>query len=379
MPRLPEPGAPGARYRAAGRGRLVSPQDLPAALSSRFEVLRNDPDATAVLLADDGNAASARALTAATAELFESLATPRRLEIHGRDDDESIARLVLDGVLEVEHAGRFVSGPAAHPVWFDGVPAPATSRLAALSHAALRHGEVLGAGDRVLQRRLYQFNSRPVTPEWRRRLAGDAAVRGFLRVGARAPRGLTHAVEPAWHYWRRNDRYQPSERREPSLKLYISPGIEALPDALHLTVAQLRSVSGMLAVKAGRDEYGLMRPDGLVAYFSDWVALSNTAIQLSRLLAGTVAQGVPFTAEVAGDGLLSWASDPPAGSANLEWAGDGSWRAWITGRLASSLTLAASRPAQVRGWVFALDRLSLDGVDPVTWAPTSSVWAGEAA
>lgn len=377
MPRRSDQGPDGARYRAALRYTIVAPRDLPRAVASRFQLLDAVPDATAVLLPRDGTAAGARALTTETASLIRSLRAPRRLEAGDGGAHRAIPQMVLDGVLEVECAGEFVSGPAAHPVWFDGAPPHAASRHAALSQDAVRHGEALGVGGLELQHRLYQFNSRPATPEWRHRLGGDPAVASYLRAATSSPRGLVHTAEPAWHYWRRRARHRARGRRSPALKLYVSPGIEGLPEALDAALTLLQSVTGMVAVKAARDVYGLMRPDSLVAYFTDRAALDEAATHLAAALAGASPQGVPFTAECGGDGLLSWATDPPADSASLDWTGDSSWRAWITGRLASSLSAAASRPARVPGWVFALDRLSLDGVDPETWTPSALPWAGQ--
>lgn len=378
MPRFPEQGPNGARYRAAPHFTIVAPHDLPGAVAARVASLDNASQATAVLLPRNSAAGGARALTSDTAALFRSLGVPRPLPAEQCGGPRAIARLVLDGILEVEHEGEFVSGPAAHPVWFDGAPPRAASRHSALSHAAVRHGEKLGISGAALQHRLYQFNSRPATPDWRQRLASDAAVASFLDAAGAPPRGLTHTIEPAWHYWRPRRADRERGRRAPTRKLYVSPGIECLPGALHATLTLLQSMSGMVAVKAARDVYGLMRPDNLVAYFTDAAALDEAAIQLAGRLAGLAPQGVPFTAERGGDGLLSWAADPPADSASLDWAGDSSWRAWITGRLASSLTLAASHPGGPPGWVFALDRLSLDGVDPETWAPPGPVWAEQA-
>ncbi len=351
---------------------------MPPAVASRFQLLAGASDATAVLLPRDGTAAGARALTSGTAALFRSLSVPRTLELGEAGGHLAIARLVLDGVVEVEYEGEFVSGPASHPAWFDGLPPRADARHAALSRAAVRQGEAIGLSGGALQHRLYQFNSRPATPEWRQRLPGDAEVATFLHVATSARRGLAHALESAWHYWRPRRRHRGSGRRAPDLKLYISPGIERLPEALHTALDLLQSDTGMLAVKAGRDVYGLLRPDNLVAYFSEAAALGEAATRLAAALAGAPSQGVPFTCDRGGDGLVSWAADPPADSASLDWTGDGSWRAWITGRLASSLTLAAAHPADVPGWVFALDRLSLDGVDIETWAPSNPAWATQA-
>ena len=248
MPRLPERGPIGAWYRAAPHFRIVAPRDLPRAVASRFLLLDNAPDAPAVLPPGDRTAGGARALTTGTASLFRSLSVPRPLDAGEGGGSRAIARLVLDGILEVEHEGEFVSGPAAHPAWFDGVPPCAASRHAALSHAAVRHGEGLGLSGVELQHRLYQFNSRPATPEWRQRLAGDPAVVAYLRAADSPPRGLTHTIELAWHYWRRRRGYRESGRRAPSLKLYVSAGIEGLPDALHSTLMLLQSVSGMLTM-----------------------------------------------------------------------------------------------------------------------------------
>jgi hypothetical protein len=261
-------------------------------------------------------------------------------------------------------------------VYFDGPPTQPTGRLAALSYDAFRYAESLGVDDaRVLRHRLYRYNSRPVSPEWRRRLPADSAVSRFLR-GGRAERGLVHAPERGWHYWRSS---RTAARATPAFKLYVSPGIDDVPAALAATLAALGRIRGMVAVKVGRDVHALMRADKLVAYFRDSEALRQAAAELGTALGGMLAHGVPFTADLAGGGLLSWATDPPAETISLDWAGDGSWRVWIASRLASSLALAASEPdGSAPGWLFAVDRLSLDGVDLATWAPSPGVWGGGA-
>ncbi|MGE5093365.1 MAG: hypothetical protein ACM3OH_14450 [Bacillota bacterium] len=364
-----------ARYRAARRYRLVPPDELPASIAPHLADCRNDPEFGGVLLPRDDGGDGVRALTHAAAELFRSVARPRPVDTASAGGPDALARLVLDGVLEVECRGAFVSRARAHELYFDGSP-PAwqSSRLASVSGDAVQHAESLGISDpRVLRQRLYRYSTRPASPVWRRRLATDAAVSRYLRIG-RMARGMSHTLEPAWHYWR------PVRRKAngaPAFKLYISPGIDDTPAALDATLAVLGRARGIVAVKAGRDVHALMRPDKLVAYFSDRESLHAAAAELGTALGGTPPQGVPFTSDLAGDGLLSWATDPPADTTTLDWAGDGSWRAWIAARLASSLALAASeRDASTPAWLFAVDRLSLDGVDLATWAPISGVWAG---
>jgi hypothetical protein len=376
MPPLPPHELTAARYRAARRYRVVPPDELPPSVAPYFAACRDDPEFGGALLPRGDATATIRALTRAAADLFRSLARPREVDPAGVGGPDALARLVLDGVLEVEHRGAFVSRTGAHGVYFDGAPPLRQgSRLAAVSDDAVRYAESLGVTDpRVLRQRLYRYHCRPASPEWRRRLADDGAVSRFLRIGRGGRRGLSHALEPGWHYWRPT---RSAARSTPAFKLYASPGIDDVPAALEATLAALGRASGMVAAKVGRDVHALLRPDKLVAYFRDGDALRAAAGELGAALRGMPAHGVPFTADLTGDGLVSWAADPPADRISLDWAGDGSWRVWIASRLASSLALAVSEPAgSAPAWLFAIDRLSLDGVDLATWAPGSGVWGG---
>lgn len=378
MPRLPHPALAAARYRAAPRYRVVPPDELPPSVASHLAACWDDPEFGGALLPRADETGAVRALTRAAADLFRSLARPRAVDPAGAGGPDALARLVLDGVLEVEHRGAFVSLTGAHRLYFDGSPPPRqASRLAAVSDDAVRYAESLGVVDpRVLRQRLYRYHSRPASPAWRRRLAADGAVSRFLRIGRAARRGLSHALEPGWHYWRPT---RSAARSTPAFKLYVSPGIDDVPAALEATLALLSRARGIVAVKVGRDVHALLRPDKLVAYFRDGDALRAAAGELATALRGLRAHGVPFTADLTGDGLLSWAADPPADAISLDWAGDGSWRVWIASRLASSLALAATeRDGSPPGWLFAVDRLSLDGVDLATWTPSAGVW-GEGA
>lgn len=378
MPRRPESPPAGTRYRAAPAFRVVPLGQLPDEEARRLAPLAEDSEFGGVLVPRRGTPRLTRALSRAAADLFRSRTRPGTIEPARAGGSDALARLVLDGVLEVEVDGAFATGAAAHGVYFDGLPLEGRSRLARLSLDAVRHGEALGLPDpRVLHRRLYQFHARPVSPGWRRRLGTESAVAAFLGVRRGSGRGLGHAVERGWHYWRRSG--SGAGKRAPAYKLYISPAVEGLPEALAGTIDLLRRNPGPVAVKVGRDLPGLLRADKLVAYFRDRATLLEAAAALGRSLAGMPAHGVPFTADLGGDGLLSWAADPPADAAVFDWVGDGSWRAWVTARLASSLTLATSASAAVPGWLFAVDRLSLDGVDPATWEPAPAVWAAGSA
>jgi hypothetical protein len=128
--------------------------------------------------------------------------------------------------------------------------------------------------------------------------------------------------------------------------------------------------AGARRFKIGADAQGLLRPDKIVVYMADAQELVHIARALERALDGVTPHGVPFTAELAGDGLLSWGGDPPPDAGPI---GEGveSWRLSVTRRLAEYLTAAQIAPLRrVRPSEFALARLAIDGVDVSSFAPT---------
>jgi hypothetical protein len=108
---------------------------------------------------------------------------------------------------------------------------------------------------------------------------------------------------------------------------------------------------------------GICRTDKIVVYFNDLDALHETAQELAMRLHGVPAQGVPFTAAVTEDGLLSWAVDPRATS----------WRHWLVGRLAEHLVQGRREDDGLPPWRYALQRLGLDGVDTDRWARADGI------
>ena len=119
----------------------------------------------------------------------------------------------------------------------------------------------------------------------------------------------------------------------------------------------------------------MLRPDKLVAYFGSFEQLSLAAEQLARSLDGCPVHGVPFTAALTADGLLSWGLDPPAGERLLPWQTGESWRVWVAHRLAIALLAARGAGATaIEPWHFALERLALEGIDTGTWTPSAALW-----
>jgi hypothetical protein len=308
---------------------------------------------------------TAKAVNASTAWLLRELEHAAPLPVPVRDDPDALAaaeRLVLDGLLEVEIAGRFVTGAAAGRLRSPDTGA-GSGPLAALSLAALRYGTALGKLEPLrLSERLYFYNRVPATPG-RRRALGAAAARAadeMSRTGWRKPRG----AEPAgWYAWRR-----PGDRSTPRHKLYVSPRPDESPEAA-VAAARVLAGSEALALKLGRDGAGLLRPDKLVAYFASRVHVQAAAGAVSQALAGCPAQGVPFSAALDDDGLVSWGVDPPPQAGRLPWDGS-SWRRSVTDQLARAL-LEAHRAELAEPWRHALARVERAGVDTATWAPAA--------
>ena len=219
----------------------------------------------------------------------------------------------------------------------------------------------------------------------RRRLAGAAAaVEAWLGVapgGANRPR-LDAAWRPSPPSAARLSRRARRAETAPAdggttWKLYVSPAPEALAETFGAVLDALAAARAP-QFKVGAGAAGLLRPDKIVAYFPSFERLAAAAEAMTSRLAGVAAQGVPFTSEIGGDGLLSWGMDPPATPA-ASWNGRLSWRLWLTHRLARALISARqssdeSSPAEP--WRFALlERLRLEGVDTATWTPAASLWS----
>jgi hypothetical protein len=299
-----------------------------------------------------------------TALLFLTLRDPGPLPAYvrsllGAGTAAAVARLVADGVLEVEREGELVWGPAA----LEPSQAPARGRLALLSIEALRLAQALPGNDpRPVAVRLYGYNGRPMTPAWKRRWPSPEVVETRLGIAGKLDGRWIASGRSGWLSWRARE----AEAREggPTWKLYVSPAPEALEGAFGGIVEAL--ARGRAArFKIGPDAAGLLRPDKIVAYFPSFERLGEAAGMITERLEGIPAQGVPFTSEIAGDGLLSWGLDPPA-------AGE-SWRFRLVHRLAAAL-LAARVAGAAEPWRAALERVRLEGVDVETWTPGARVW-----
>src|SRR5262249_42869089 len=148
-----------------------------------LEGLKDDPDCYGILRPRTAGNLTIKAASRDVALLFFTLQSPGSLPRYvrqslGQQCDRTIAKMVLDGILEIEADGALLSGPAAHAYLFDGLncPAPETF-LAALSHRALHYAESLDITDvSLLSARLYQYNRLPACARWQQLLPDQEAV-----------------------------------------------------------------------------------------------------------------------------------------------------------------------------------------------------------
>ncbi len=325
-----------------------------------------------------------RVVVSDTALLFLTMGREGRLPEYfralcGSRTEDRVRQLVLDGILEVECEGSFVSGPAARKSLLGDEPYAGRGPLAALSIEALRCVEALGELTVAeTTSRLYGFGRRPITSTRKRQLydSGVATLSGYLggvprdvdRYWVLSP--VTNAHWVMWRPVRSMDHGEPAR-----FKMYVSPGLDRIAETFDATAAILGQVAGVRGLKLGRGPSGLTRPDKLVAYFSRLDDLHEAGTSLQRRLAGCEVHGVPFTAALSDDGLLSWGADRPR-----QVAGEPeSWRLWIASKLAQHFDTARTSEAKGAQWRFVLDRLRLDGVNTETWAPDVAYWSSHVA
>lgn len=264
--------------------------------------------------------------------------------------------------------------------------------LEALSIEAVRYGQDLGPLDIPdLAARLYRYNAQPAsTPVLASLMALDqAAATGALGTVVASKRdsstGLVVAsLDSDWARWAPAsiinldadagaDGFGGEETREPSTalyKLYISPAVPELRDALQVLGEVLPRVEA-LAFKRARGT-ALLRPDKVVLHFASWEQLAEAAHILHQALRGIVPQGVPFTAPLFDDMLISWGADPPADAPGLHAAE--SWRSWVTTRVAEELAATmCDGESGAEPWKDALCRLARYDIDVPAFSPGESM------
>jgi hypothetical protein len=379
-----------ATFRGNSRYTLVVFDRLSSEQRKALHDLQSDPDFYGILYSPTQPGLGIKSVCRETALLYLTLQEPGRLPSYVKmlfkeKCNQAIAELVLDGILEIERNGVFVSGSDAHEFIYTEEPSLTThGTLARLSVEALQYGQALEIHDSSkLSARLYFYNRLPLSLFWRRAFPTSDAVAKYLGIqtsGAtkvlldRHWRKVSPLPSNGWRIWESCHARAAFEEPTAIYKLYVSPACSHMREAFQTTVAVLSKLQAP-NFKIGIDVYGLLRPDKIIAYFRSFDELGEAAEHMGHELEGMPAHGVPFTAEIAGHGLLSWGIDPPAEQQVLSWQGRESWRLWVTNRLAIALLAAREAPSsKLEPWQFAMERLRLEGIDTTTWTPAINMW-----
>lgn len=378
-------------FRANPNYKLILFDRLPPEQQGALKDLQEDPDFYGILYPRAETSLGIKSVCQETALLFFTLQEPGKLPSYvrarfGEQCNQAIAELVLDGMLEIEHNGTFVSGADAYELIYRDEPLSASQgEISQLSIEALKYAQALALDDVPrLSARLYFYNRVPLSPQWKRRFPTPDAVAEYLGIRGDGPNKLmldqhwlqvsSPPANDGWLMWRPRYERRAPQRNEMTYKLYVSPACEFVRDAFQAFLEE-SSALRTSTFKVGKTVYGLLRPDKLVVYFESFEDLAKAADHLQHRLEGCPAHGVPFTAGITPDGLLSWGIDPPRAAQAPIWQVRESWRLWVTNRLATALVVAkASQSGAVEPWQFALERLCLAGVDVETWAPTGKIW-----
>jgi hypothetical protein len=376
-------------FRASRAYELVPFDRLSVREQANIGELARDPEFFGVLRPRAPGDGTVKAVSRNVALLVYALQTAGpipRVAVAGGDDSivDAVRRLTLDGVLELERDGTFVSGPGVFDVSHERNAETAVARI---SRDALRLVATIANEDSMsLGDRLYRFNRRPLTPRWSANVRTPGDVLRFAGAGASTKTALTLErqwkrrtadLDGAWISWWPRDASRNRRRiadTDVTHKLYVSPRTEALPEVFPAVVDALAD-AGAPPFKIGASAAGILRPDKLVIYLERRDAAQDVAFEISKRLGDTPAHPVPFTREVAGDGLVSAGMDPPSARALINHVG-ASWRLWICRRLGSYVASAQRSGAAEGAARFALERIALDGIDPSTWEPSETAVRG---
>ncbi|MFF2287221.1 hypothetical protein [Peribacillus butanolivorans] len=360
-------------------------EQLPPQIKQLFPHLENEQNHYAILYPLNSFQLDLKSICKNTELLFYSLQQPSILPsslklMFGDNLPESIAKMVLDGILEIQNNGSFISGTAAYPLLYESIfEEEMDSLIPRLSIDALKYADSLeGADYNTLISRMYFYNRIPNSPEWKKIYPSSDSV--LKTLGLEEGESFQSRFDQKWSYHKQKPiqsgwlsfsakKKQASQTKNQSkFKLYISPFPE--PRLIQEVFQATTDVLGDMDVqnfKIGQDVIGLLRPDKMVAYFSNFEDCEEAALRIRQKINGTPAHGVPFTADFSNDGLLSWGMDPPTNT--LQW-GRSSWRLWIVSQLATSLLeTKLYRATNVKPWKYALERLQTIGIDPSTWVP----------
>jgi hypothetical protein len=298
-------------------------------------------------------------------------------EIEGELSREDFNRLCCAGFIkgELDHEPIYGAAIALASHNQDEIKDAINSHLKTdtLSQAALNHIERLNLADPLeIQAALYLFNHYGIfnTAPLNAAVASlsqflSAGVSGFVEVPP--PKN-----NPEWHFFYSDKSKKTEQKTEQDFKVYISPAIAATKECLRILKEVLPQIR-IQTWKIGRGHLGLSRPDKICLYFNTQSSLSDGVSTLKRELSGIEAHGVPFTFRHDPAGLISSGADIPRNQSESHAALSGSWRVWISSRLAMAVHLNRKNKKQLLSTAeAALLSMKYLGIDPANWAITDS-------
>lgn len=369
-------------YRSNPAYRLVGFDELGEDERSQLGSVVGDPSFYGVLVPRQPGSLTVKLVGHQTARLFQDLATGGPLPPDWRSTPVrlQLSDLVAARILEVGESGAFTTGLAALALLDPPSARPADGALTRLSMDAIAYAQALELpSPQAISGRLYAFNRVPAGPSLRARYPTtlvkarlEAAVR--TRLHPRRDWSATTA-SPTWSTYTRAVRASRTDDQFGVYKLYVSPAPEQFFDVLERALPAIVDTAEVVGWKACHDLPGLLRPDKFIVYVRSADSLVSLGAHLRTALDGIPAQGVPFTAELGGDGLLSWGLDPPRISPGPGAVLSDSWRTWLTDRLGAALWEARQQGiGAVSACEAALHRLEVAGVDTQRWMPTESLF-----
>jgi hypothetical protein len=366
----------------------------------RFADFMSDDRFYGVLIADKIAKLTIKAVNRDLADFLARLRQPQRIadvlkefpSDNSQDREQFIIQLVLDGVLEVQSNGEFISGVEAvnrvllgstHSSGFKSIESP-TNTIHRASERSLYFAFISPCSHpRDISFILYNYNRIPLCRQWCQRIPHEEAFRVFLDLDSddswpgmpnwvnpqpirTDEHGRPDAFDLHWRSWKLKGRKK--SRDIPSYKVYFSPAPEALP-AVFREVREAAAHSDAHAMKLGRNLPGILRPDKFIVYFPSYAPARDFARDLSAQLTPYPAHGTPFSYQVSDEtALVTMGVDPPP-----RFGEKLSWRFYIANKLALAIQgIRRTNASDPREYIHSY--MHLMGVDSSLWRPINDNW-----
>jgi len=333
--------------RLSCRYRLVAFSELSKFQYEALGTFVDNPEFGAVLLAEGGSGLGAKVIShgvaAALATLDSSQARPLPLA------PDVIEQLCVNGVIEIERHGGFVTGPRLLTL---GGHDLADASYDPISKAAIEYALHLPLNDLArLAARIYFFNREPrdrtglhdsahaethrAINEWKTSYEAKARYKE-----------IDPEKTPGWRVFARKGATRIS-KESGTFKVYVCPKADFFPRAIP-QILQAFSSQDVATFKVGSDPIGVIRPDKVVAYFSTYVEMEAVLPSIREIVPPEHAQGTPFTAPLTSNGSVSWGFDPPILKETASLRERESWRVWVCNRIAPAGSCLQSRRDRYR-------------------------------